>query len=146
MKWLALLAVTALLAPAAARAQDVVFLSTQLRPIEEAQKVRDVLLKGAPKATNVTEEPPPLTVRLQAGFALGEVKSQHHPVKTEKVNDGSQIIRLAEGVVAADREFDLTWTPAAEKAPSVGLFREHVGDADYLLAYVTPPTVDNAAQ
>ena len=33
------------------------FLSTQLRPIEEAQKVRDVLLKGAPKATYVTEEP-----------------------------------------------------------------------------------------
>jgi Ca-activated chloride channel homolog len=90
--------------------------------------------------------PTAITVRLQAGFALGEVKSQHHPVKTEKVNDGSQIIRLAEGVVAADRDFELTWTPAAEKAPSVGLFREHVGDADYLLAYVTPPTVDNAAQ
>ncbi len=29
-----------------ASAQDLVFLSTQLRPIEEAQKVRDVLLKG----------------------------------------------------------------------------------------------------
>ena len=46
----------------------------------------------------------------------------------------------------ADRDFELTWTPAAEKAPSVGLFREHVGDADYLLAYVTPPSVDNATQ
>src|SRR5204863_5642529 len=87
-----------------------------------------------------------ITVRLQAGFALGEVKSHHHPVNTEKVNDSSQIIRLAEGVVPADRDFELTWTPAAEKAPSIGLFREHVGDADYLLAYVTPPSVDNATQ
>ena len=34
------------------------FLSTQLRPIEEAQKVRDVILKGAPgKVTYVAEEP-----------------------------------------------------------------------------------------
>ena len=44
----------------------------------------------------------------------------------------------------ADRDFELTWKPAAEKAPSVGLFREHVGDADYLLAFVTPPTVEQA--
>ena len=29
-------------------ADDLVFLSTQLRPIEEAQKVREVILKGAP--------------------------------------------------------------------------------------------------
>ena len=72
MKWFALLAVTALLAPAAARAQEVVFLSTQLRPIEEAQKVRDVLLKGAPKATYVTEEPPQLTVRMKAEQTAGK--------------------------------------------------------------------------
>ena len=44
----------------------------------------------------------------------------------------------------ADRDFELTWKPAAEKAPSVGLFREHVGDVDYLLAFVTPPTVEQA--
>ena len=42
----------------------------------------------------------------------------------------------------ADRDFELTWKPAAEKAPSVGLFREHVGDSDYLLAFVTPPSVE----
>jgi multiple sugar transport system substrate-binding protein len=55
-----------LLASAAARSQDVVFLSTQLRPIEEAQKVRDVLLKGASKTAYVTEEPALLTVRMKA--------------------------------------------------------------------------------
>ena len=47
---------------------------------------------------------------------------------------------------AGGPRLELTWKPAAEKAPSVGLFREHVGDADYLLAYVTPPSVDNAMQ
>ena len=56
------------------------------------------------------------------------------------------IIRLAEGPVPADRDFELTWKPAAEKAPSVGLFRERVGDTDYLLAFVTPPAVEQAEQ
>ena len=46
----------------------------------------------------------------------------------------------------ADRDFELTWKPAAEKAPSVGLFRERVGNADYLLAFVTPPAVEQAEQ
>ncbi len=46
----------------------------------------------------------------------------------------------------ADRDFELTWKPAAETAPSVGLFREHVGNADYLLAFVTPPAVEQAEQ
>lgn len=61
-----LFAATMLLASGTAQAQDVVFLSTQLRPIEEAQKVRDVLLRGAPKTTYVTEEPAQLTVRMKA--------------------------------------------------------------------------------
>jgi multiple sugar transport system substrate-binding protein len=52
---------------ASAQAQEaIVFLSTQLRPIDEAQKVRDVLLKGAPKTTYVVDEPSPFTVRMTA--------------------------------------------------------------------------------
>jgi multiple sugar transport system substrate-binding protein len=54
------------LAPCPAAA-DTVFLSTQLRPIEEAQKMRDVILKDYPgKVAFVTEEPAQLPVRLQA--------------------------------------------------------------------------------
>jgi multiple sugar transport system substrate-binding protein len=68
----ALVAATCLLAPAVTHAQDVVFLSTQLRPIEEAQKVRDVLLKGAPKTTYVTEEPAQLSVRMKAEQDAGK--------------------------------------------------------------------------
>jgi Ca-activated chloride channel homolog len=97
-------------------------------------------------ATNPPVNPTAITVHLQAGFPLGEVKSHHHAIKTEKADAGTSIIRLAEGVVPADRDFELTWKPAAEKAPSVGLFREHVGNADYLLAFVTPPSVEQAQQ
>jgi Ca-activated chloride channel family protein len=90
--------------------------------------------------------PTQITVRLQAGFPLGEVKSHHHAVKVEQPSDDVRVIKLAEGPVPADRDFELTWKPAAERAPSVGLFRERVGNTDYLLAYVTPPSVEQAEQ
>src|SRR6266404_5710477 len=93
-------------------------------------------------AQNAPVNPTSITVRLQAGFPLGEVKSHHHAIKTESPDGNTRIIKLAEGPVPADRDFELTWKPAAEKAPSVGLFREHAGNADYLLAFVTPPSVE----
>jgi len=97
-------------------------------------------------ATNAPVNPTLITVHLQAGFPLGEVKSHHHAVNIESPDAATRVIRLADGVVPADRDFELSWTPAAEKAPSVGLFREHVGDADYLLAFVTPPAAAPADQ
>ena len=54
-------------APHPARAQEVTFLSTQMRPLEEAQRARTQILNGAPvKTTYVPEEPPQLPVHLQA--------------------------------------------------------------------------------
>jgi Ca-activated chloride channel family protein len=90
---------------------------------------------------NPPVNPVAITVRLQAGFPLAEVKSHHRAVTTETVEDGVRVIKLADGAVPADRDFELTWKPAESAAPSVGLFRERVGDADYLLAFVTPPVV-----
>ncbi len=88
--------------------------------------------------------PVAITVRLNAGFPLGDVKSHHHAVKIDAPADDARVIRLDSNVVPADRDFELTWTPAATAAPSVGLFREHVGEADYLLALVTPPLLADA--
>jgi multiple sugar transport system substrate-binding protein len=57
----------------AAKAQDTIFYSTQLRPIEEATKVRDVLLKGIPgKVTYVVDEPPAFAVRMKAETEAGK--------------------------------------------------------------------------
>ena len=95
-------------------------------------------------AQNAPVNPTSITVRLQAGFPLGDVKSHHHAVTIDNPDNATRVIKLAEGPVPADRDFELTWKPAAEKAPSVGLFREHVGDADYLLAFVTPPAIEEA--
>ena len=70
------LAALALLAGAPSlKAQDLIFLSTQLRPIDEAQKVRDVILKGAPKTSYVVDEPSPFTVRMKA-----EIEANKHTI------------------------------------------------------------------
>ncbi len=82
--------------------------------------------------------PVTISVRLQPGFPLGVVESPHHAVKTEETANGARLITL-DGAVPADRDFELNWQAAPGRTPAVGLFREHVGNADYLLAYVTPP-------
>src|SRR5579871_3407532 len=88
--------------------------------------------------------PVAITVHLNAGFPLGDVKSHHHAIKIDAPADDVRVIRLDDRVVPADRDFELTWTPAATAVPAVGLFREHVGNADYLLALVTPPLLADA--
>jgi hypothetical protein len=62
----------AMLHESLAAAQELVFLSTQLRPIDEAQKVREVILKGAPKTAYVVDEPSPFTVRMRAEQQAGK--------------------------------------------------------------------------
>src|SRR5262249_37066197 len=94
--------------------------------------------------SNPPINPVAITVHLQAGFPLGEVKSHHHAVHTETVAVDNQIIKLAEGPVPADRDFELTWRAAESEAPSVGLFHEQVGAADYALVFLTPPAVQRS--
>ncbi len=117
--------------------------ATTSDPVADRDRISPPVLDPA-KAAPVN--PTSITVRLNAGFALGEVKSHHHNVKIDSPDSATRIVTLADGVVPADRDFELTWKPAAEKAPSVGLFRERVGDADYLLAFVTPPGAEQATQ
>jgi multiple sugar transport system substrate-binding protein len=58
-----LLAITSGAPPA--KAQQLVFVSTQLRPVEEAEKVRRVLLRGAPATSFIVDDPPAFTARIR---------------------------------------------------------------------------------
>jgi Ca-activated chloride channel family protein len=117
--------------------------ATTTDPVPDRDRITSEVLDPA---QNAPVNPTNITVRLNAGFPLGEVKSHHHQVRIESPDSTTRIIKLAEGLVPADSDFELTWKPAAEKAPSVGLFREHVGNSDYLLAFVTPPSVEQARE
>ena len=51
----------------AAQTGRLIFLSTQLRPIEEAQKMRNLILKGFPQEVDyITEQPQQFPVRIEA--------------------------------------------------------------------------------
>ena len=79
--------------------------------------------------------PVTISVTLNAGFTMGEVKSLYHPIKTDPVN---HVISLAGADVPADKDFALEWQ-AAGTAPQAGLFTETVNGKSYLLGFVTPP-------
>jgi Ca-activated chloride channel family protein len=117
--------------------------ATSSDPVPDRDRISPRVLDPA---QNAPVNPTSITVHLQAGFPLGDVKSHFHQVRIESPDATTRVITLADGVVPADRDFELSWKPAAEKAPSVGLFREHVGNADYVLAFVTPPSVEQAEQ
>lgn len=112
-------------------------------PVPDRERISPEVLDPAKHAP---VNPTSITVRLKAGFPLGDIKSHHHNVRVESPDSATRIVTLSDGAVPADRDFELTWKPAAEKAPSVGLFHERIGDADYLLAFVTPPGADQAAR
>ncbi|HEV7878336.1 marine proteobacterial sortase target protein [Bradyrhizobium sp.] len=117
--------------------------ATSTDPVPDRDRISPPVLDPA---QNGPVNPTQITVRLQAGFPLGEVRSHHHQVKVESPDSDTRVIKLADGPVPANGDFELSWKAAAEKAPSVGLFREHVGEADYLLAFVTPPSIEQAEQ
>lgn len=110
-------------------------------PVPDRDRISPPVLDPADHALI---NPTKISVKLRAGFPLAEVKSTHHAVTVTAPDETTRIITLADGTVPADRDFELTWTQAAGKMPSVGLFREHVGDADYLLATVMPPALGDA--
>lgn len=85
-----------------------------------------------------------ITVRLQAGFPLGPVRSATHPLHVDETGPESRRVTLADGVVPADRDFELTWEPVPSREPRLGLFRETVAGHTYLLATVTPPDANAA--
>jgi multiple sugar transport system substrate-binding protein len=72
LKGALLAALAVVVQPVTSAAQDVLFLSTQLRPVEEATKMRQAILKGASAVTFVAEEPPQFTVRMQAETEAGK--------------------------------------------------------------------------
>ncbi len=85
--------------------------------------------------------PVTLQVKLNAGFPLSDVTSHHHTVAmtTPEAAVQSRVIKLKQGAVPADRDFELTWQGQAGGMPSVGLFQETINGESFVLAMVTPP-------
>ncbi len=95
-------------------------------------------------AKHAPSNPVRLKVVLDAGVPLARVDSPYHAI-TQRDADGGRVIELAEGEVPANKDFELTWTPAAGHAPQAALFTEKRGDRHYALLMVMPPAKEVAA-
>src|SRR6266481_381449 len=74
--------------------------ASQADPVPDRDRISPPVLDPA---KNAPINPTRITVHLQAGFALGEVKSHHHAVQIESPDAATRVVKLAEGVVPADR-------------------------------------------
>ncbi|MEK7763547.1 MAG: marine proteobacterial sortase target protein [Nitrospirota bacterium] len=80
-----------------------------------------------------------LNIDLAPGFPLGKLESPSHQILTIAEPDGRQHIALREDAVPADRDFVLTWKPAAGQAPTLSVFREQRGNDHYAFLMAMPP-------
>ena len=83
--------------------------------------------------------PVTLSIDLAPGFPITDIDSPYHAITLSEAENGSHHIELGEGAVPADRDFQLSWRPAAGSAPIAGLFTEAFHGEYYLLAIVLPP-------
>ncbi len=84
--------------------------------------------------------PVEIAVELHPGFALSHIDSSYHDVDVVESADHRYSVRLADGPVPANRDFELVWTPDVAAAPAAAVFAEHKDGATYALAMVVPPT------
>ena len=104
--------------------------------VPDAEKIRAPVLPPAFGKIN----PVKLSIELEPGFALSELKSSYHPVAVSEDGSGGYEISLKDGEVPADRDFELVWKPETGAQPQAGLFTETTKDGRYILVMILPPT------
>ncbi len=105
---------------------------------EDAHRITPPVRKPSEGLIN----PVHLTVTLAPGFPLATIDSSSHELDIISNQDGSFTITSAEGIVPADKDFELKWAPEPDTAPHVSIFKEEADGEVYLLGLVTPPSVE----
>ncbi|MBX2855237.1 MAG: marine proteobacterial sortase target protein [Rhodobacteraceae bacterium] len=94
--------------------------------------------------------PVELTVDIDAGFPLGELKSLYHEVDITRGGDGETATASLSGPVPADRDFYLSWGPKEVDDPYAALFSAaEPGEAtnvapagEHFVFMLTPPALE----
>lgn len=85
-----------------------------------------------------------INISLDAGMPLAKLESTYHKITANQDEQGVHHLALQEGVVPADRDFELHWVPRIEVAPHAALFTEQWDNSDYALLMVMPPVNQQA--
>lgn len=89
--------------------------------------------------------PVALHVSVDAGFALSQIASASHAIDVKEELAHRYEVTLADDVVAADRDFELAWTPEVGSTPGAALFTESRDGKTWALLMVLPPSTPAAA-
>ena len=89
----------------------------QVTVVEDADRITPPVRKPSEGLIN----PVHLTVKLAPGFPVATIDSSSHKLDIAPHQDGSYTITSAEGIVPADKDFELTWTPELDAAPHVSV-------------------------
>jgi Ca-activated chloride channel family protein len=74
-------------------------------PVPDRERVSPPVLDPLDNAKNrAPVNPTTISIRLQAGFPLGEVKSHFHNVKIDSPDSATRVITVADGAAPADRD------------------------------------------
>lgn len=94
---------------------------------------------SVPAAENNPVNPITITAALDAGLPLANLDSPWHPIEVDKTKADVRHIRLADGRVPMNRDFELLWRPETGREPQAALFTETVDDQHYALMMLVPP-------
>jgi len=103
----------------------------------DTDQVPDASRITPPIATN-TGTTVAVTVDLDAGLPIGEVRSATHKLAITKRGATARTITLASGATAADRDVVITWTVEVSQ-PTVAALADHDGAHGHVALIVQPP-------
>ena len=89
--------------------------------------------------------PVSLSLSLNPGFPVTKVESSFHPIIVIPDPDGGYHMSLKKDAVRADRDFQLTWSPAASNEPTATVFTEQQNGETYAMLMLVPPTQQSEA-
>ncbi|WP_419901651.1 marine proteobacterial sortase target protein [Kiloniella sp.] len=109
-------------------------------PVPDRDKITPPVLDPAKSAKT---NPVSLTMKLSAGFPIGKIKSPNHNVTVDYDSKNQVTVSLADEIVPADRDFEITWNAKKNLEPRVALFKEKTSKGEFVLVFVTPPNLEN---
>ncbi|GAO54160.1 marine proteobacterial sortase target protein [Novosphingobium sp. MD-1] len=103
-----------------------------------AKDIDEVTAPLAAPALGKGLNPVSITVHLAPGFVPANLISPYHRIAVSDDGAQARTIRLADGAVPADRDFELRWRSASAD-PTLSLFRQALDGKDYVMASIVPP-------
>jgi Ca-activated chloride channel family protein len=107
--------------------------------VPDAQRVTPIVAINSKQLADKDNNQVHIRVDLHTGFSLATLESPYHGIKKITLPRHHYQIELDSGVVPANRDFELRWTPKLNESPQAALFTEQLGDETYGLLMVVPP-------